>query len=298
MEVFKSGFVGLIGRTNVGKSTLINKILKQKVVITSDKPQTTRSRINCILNIDNAQIIFVDCPGFFKPRSLLGERLNNIIYRVLDDVDVITVMMDVAGGIGPGDYFVLENIKDRKKPKILLLNKIDLVSNSRVEDERKKVESYDFFSSIISISAITGENVEKFLDLLINLLPEGPKYFPEDMVTDQPLVKIISEIIREKLFNNISDEIPHCLDVGIENLEETKTKSGEDLIKIECNIFTEKPSQKAIIIGKEGNMLKKVGTQSRLELESLLGCRVFLKLWVKVKENWTKKESYLAEFGY
>ncbi|MBC7334300.1 MAG: GTPase Era, partial [Actinobacteria bacterium] len=217
---------------------------------------------------------------------------------VLNDVDIITIMVDVAGGIGPGDYFVLENIKDREKPKVLLLNKIDLVSKSRVKEEKKKLENLNLFHSIIPISAMTGENVEIFLNEVASLLPEGPQYFPEDMVTDQPLRKIVSEIVREKLFRHISEEVPHCLDVEVEDYEETRTNNGEPLVKVECNILTEKDSQKAIVIGKEGNMLKRVGTEARIELENILGCKVFLKLWVKVKENWTKKESYLAELGY
>lgn len=297
-KVFKSGFVGLAGRANVGKSTLVNKILKQKVVITSDKIQTTRSRINCIYTTDDLQAIFVDCPGFFKPRNLLGEKLNNIIYRMLGDVDLITVMVDIASGIGTGDYFVFEAVKNKPQPKILLLNKIDLISDSRLSYENKKLKSFNFFSDIIAVSAKTGKNIDKYLNVISDKLPPGPKYFPEDMITDQPLRKVAAEIVREKIFKNVSEELPHSVNVEVEDFKEDKTKSGQSLIRINCNIFTERESQKAIIIGKKGRMLKKVGSEARIELENLTGEKVFLELWVKVKKNWTRKEQYLSEFGY
>ncbi|OFW46245.1 MAG: GTPase Era [Actinobacteria bacterium RBG_13_35_12] len=295
---FKSGFVGLIGRTNVGKSTLVNKILNQKVVITSGKIQTTRNKINCILNTKNSQIIFVDCPGFFKPRSLLGERLNSIVLNVIDDSDLIVIIVDVADGIGKGDFFIFNKIKHKTQPKFLLLNKIDLVSKDRIEREKEKLQGLDFFDYTGEISAKTGENVDEFLTLLTDKLPEGPRYFENGFVTDQPVEKTISEVVREKLISNLSDEIPHSIGVEVERFEETTTRDGEKLIVIECNIYTERLSQKAIIIGKSGSMLKKVGRQARLELEGLLKSKVFLELWVKVEENWTKRESLLNRFGY
>jgi GTP-binding protein Era len=295
---FKSGFVGLIGRTNVGKSTLVNKILNQKVVITSGKIQTTRNKINCILNTKNSQIIFVDCPGFFKPRSLLGERLNSIVLNVIDDSDLIVIIVDVADGIGKGDFFIFNKIKHKTQPKFLLLNKIDLVSKDRIEREKEKLQGLDFFDYTGEISAKTGENVDEFLTLLTDKLPEGPRYFENGFVTDQPVEKTISEVVREKLISNLSDEIPHSIGVEVERFEETTTRDGEKLIVIECNIYTERLSQKAIIIGKSGSMLKNVGRQARLELEGLLKSKVFLELWVKVEENWTKRESLLNRFGY
>ncbi len=295
---FKSGFVGLIGRTNVGKSTLVNKILNQKVVITSGKIQTTRNKINCILNTKNSQIIFVDCPGFFKPRSLLGERLNSIVLNVIDDSDLIVIIVDVADGIGKGDFFIFNKIKHKTQPKFLLLNKIDLVSKDRIEREKEKLQGLDFFDYTGEISAKTGENVDEFLTLLTDKLPEGPRYFENGFVTDQPVENVVSEVVREKLISNLSDEIPHSIGVEVERFEETTTRDGEKLIVIECNIYTERLSQKAIIIGKSGSMLKKVGRQARLELEGLLKSKVFLELWVKVEENWTKRESLLNRFGY
>ena len=202
----KSGFVGLIGRTNVGKSTLINKILKKKVLITSDKVQTTRNRIHCILNNKKSQIIFVDSPGFFKPRNLLQERLKGTAEGVIEDVDVIVVMVDIAGGIGGGDNFVFERIKDSPKPKILLLNKIDIAGGERVAEQRKKIEDTGYFDEIIEVSAKTGKNLDRFIEVLTDLLPYGPRYYSEDMISDQSTEKIISEIVREKLFEALSEE--------------------------------------------------------------------------------------------
>ena len=299
---FKSGFAGLIGRTNVGKSTMVNKILKQNVVITSDKPQTTRNRINCILNTENAQIVFVDCPGFFKPRNLLGDKLNRIIYGVLNDVDLIIVMTDIAGGIGTGDRFVFSKIKSKKQPKLLLLNKIDLISKKERGGIASKLQelkdSFVFFDYILPISAKTGENLDDLLQILLKELPEGPMYFPDDMVTDFPIHKMIAEIVREKLSQNLFQEIPHSIFVEVESMKEKKDRSGLPLMNIECSIHIEKKSQKGIIIGKSGEMLKKIGTLARADIEELLEKRVFLQIWVKIVENWTKNESYLTRMGY
>ena len=307
---FKSGYIGLIGRTNVGKSTLINKIFDSNIVITSDKAQTTRNRINCIYNTDSAQAIFVDCPGFFKPRNLLGEKLNRIIFQVLDDVDIIVAMVDFHGGIGIGDYYVFEQIKKRNVPKMLILNKIDLLDTagkySLLETITKIKSEMDFFEEVIPVSASTGENLEKLLKILMKKLPNGPKYYPGGMVTDMPVNKMIAEIIREKLSANLFDELPHSINVEVVKFQTKGDGSendgaagkGDSLVKIECNIYVEKKSHKAMIIGKSGTMLKKVGGLSRAEIEKLLQSKVFLQLWVKVEENWTRKEAYLDKFGY
>ena len=295
---FKSGFVGLIGRTNVGKSTLVNKILDRKVVITSGKIQTTRNRINCIFNTKGSQVIFIDCPGFFKPKGLFGKRLNNTVLSVLDDADLIVVIVDAAAGIGSGDLYIFNQIRDRHKPRFLLLNKIDLISKGRLEKEKEKLNGFDFFDYVGEISAKTGENVNGFLKNLIRKLPEGPRYFEEDMVTDQSIRKTISEVVREKLFENLSQELPYSINVEVERFEETATTNGKKLIIVGCSIYTERESQKAMIIGKSGNMLKTIGSQARLELEDLLKSKVFLELWVKVEKNWTKNESMLNKFGY
>ena len=294
----KSGFVGLIGRTNVGKSTLINKILKKKILITSDKVQTTRKRVNCILNTSRSQIIFVDSPGFFKPRNLLQERLRDSASRVTGDVDVIVVVIDAAGGIGRGDRFVFDQIKDKNLPKILLANKIDLEENDRYRDDIKEIEKEGIFDSIIEVSARTGKNLDSFIRVLEDFLPVGPRYYGEDMICDQPLESTIAEIVREKLFEELSQELPHSITVEVDNMKESRTKSGDKLNSIECSIYAERDSQKAIIIGSQGSMLKKTGSRARKELEKLLETKVFLQLWVKVKHNWTREESFLDRFGY
>jgi GTP-binding protein Era len=297
-DKIRSGFVGLVGRTNVGKSTLINKILKKKVLITSNKVQTTRYRIHCVLNNKESQIVFVDSPGFFKPRNLLQERLKSSAESVIKDVDVIVAMVDIAGGIGRGDGFVFEQIKDKSQPKILLLNKVDIVGTGRLTEQRKIIEDLDYFDEVIEVSAKTGKNLDKFIELITGFLPFGPRYYSEDMISDQPVEKIVSENVREKLFEALSDEIPHSITVEVERFEEKKTKSGDKLISIGCTIFAERSSQKAIIIGKSGNVLKKVGEKSRIELEKLFNSKVFLELWVKVRKNWTKNELFLDRFGY
>jgi len=294
---FRSGFAGLIGRTNVGKSTFINRVLSQKVVISTDKPQTTRERVNCIYNDANSQIIFVDCPGFFKPHDLLGKKLNRVVLDVISDSDILLAMVDVAGGIGGGDFFVFENIKHRSQPKILLLNKVDMVSKDKLEEEKKKIDC-DFFEQIIPVSARTGYNAGTCLEAIRERLPAGPKYFNDDQLTDQPIEKMVADIIREKLALNLLQELPHSISVMVDIGEETRTKSGEPLIKVSAEIFTEKQSQKAIVIGKSGRILKEAGKQARKELEDLFGCKVFIQLWVKVEENWTRNESMLRKFGY
>lgn len=294
----RSGFVGLIGRTNVGKSTLINKILKQKILITSAKVQTTRDRIHCILNRGRNQIVFVDSPGFFKPRNLLQERLRNTADRVIEDVDIIVVVVDAAGGIGRGDRFVFEHVKNRNLPRILLFNKIDLTERKKLEQMMKDTASLGLFDEILGVSARTGENLDRFVSMLEGLLPAGPRYYGEGMICDQSLEKIISEIVREKLFENLSQEVPHSITVEVDSIRESRTKSGEKLSSVECTIYAERDSQKAIIIGDSGCMLKKTAIPAREELEKLMGNKVFLRLWVKVKRNWTREESFLDRFGY
>ncbi len=301
-KAFRSGYIGLIGRTNVGKSTLVNKIFDKNIVITSDRAQTTRDRINCIFNNDNVQAIFVDCPGFFKPRNLLGNKLNKIIYEVLEDIDIITVIVDLASGIGRGDDFVFKQIENNKKPRFLLLNKIDILTKEDKDNIKKVIsemkKEFYYFEDIIPISALTGENVDLFLDRVIEKLPEGPAYYPEEMVTDMPAGKIISEIIRQKLAENLYEELPHSINVELVELKNTKTKNGELLTRIECIIYVEKKSHKSIIIGRSGEMLKKVGAIARKELEEILETKVYLQLWVKIIENWTKNETYLNRLGF
>jgi GTP-binding protein Era len=243
-------------------------------------------------------VIFIDSPGFFKPKGLFGERLSKTVLTVLDDADLIVVIVDAAAGIGSGDLYILNQVRCRHKPRFLLLNKIDLISKDILEKEKEKLNGFDFFDYAGEISAKTGENIDGFLKNLIGKLPEGPRYFEEDMVTDQSMEKTISEVVREKLFENLSQELPYSINVEMERFKETATSNGEKLIVIECSIYTERVSQKAMIIGKSGNMLKTIGSQARLELENLLKSKVFLELWVKVEKNWTKSESMLNRFGY
>ena len=294
----RSGFAGLIGRTNVGKSTLINKMIKKKILITSDKVQTTRKRINCILNTPRSQIVFVDSPGFFRPRNLLQERLKDTASGVVKDVDVIVVVVDAAGGIGKGDRFVFDQIRKINIPRILLVNKIDLVKSDQYRSDLHEIEKEGIFDSIIEVSAKTGENLDSFINILEDYLPVGPRYYDPDMICDQPLENTVAEIVREKLFGELSQEIPHSITVEADSIKKTKTASGKELTSIECSIYTERDSQKAIIIGKKGSLLKSIGSKARKELEKLLDTKVFLQLWVKVKHNWTREEAFLDRFGF
>ncbi len=294
---FKSGFVGLIGRTNVGKSTFINNVLKQKVVITTDKAQTTRQKINCIYTDSDAQIIFIDAPGVFKPQDLLGKKLNQVVFEVIKDADILLAMVDVWAGIGKGDLFVLDHIKDRPQPKILLLNKVDRVSQQKIAHEKEKI-CCKYFEKVIPVSAKTGYNIPTCLKEIKKRLSAGPKYFDDQTVTDQPPEIMVADIIREKLASRLLQELPHSISIMVDISPETRTKTGERLVKISAEVYTEKTSQKAIVIGKSGRVLKEVGKQARKELEGLFGCKVFIQLWVKVEQNWTKKESMLKKFGY
>lgn len=294
----RSGYIGVVGRTNVGKSTLINSLLRQKVVITSDKPQTTRRKINCILNLDDSQLIFTDSPGFFKPKNLFIKNLNQTADSVFADTDIIMVVVDIASGLGPGDAFVFEKLKDYKKPKILVLNKIDLVSSQKMEEMLEETKKLDVFDNVLGVSAVTGKNTDKLIRTLKGMLPEGPRYYPQSMSSDQPFKDTVSDIIREKFSLLLREELPHSINVEVESIEKEKTKKEQDIYKISCIIYVEKDSQKAIVIGKKGNVLKEAGKRARVELEELTGIKVFLEIWVKVAENWTKKEKDLRAFGY
>jgi GTP-binding protein Era len=295
---FKSGFVALAGRTNVGKSTLINNIIGSKIVITSSKAQTTRNRVNCVYNEEKTQIIFVDIPGFLKPKTLLTEKLNRLIVDTLKDADVIVVLVDIAAGIGSGDLFVFDKVKGENKPLILVLNKIDLVSKEKIELEMEKIKDLNYFDSIVEISALKGINIDKLINEIKKYLPEGPVYYPNDIISDRPIRNIVEDIIREKLINKLSEEIPHSIAVEIERFEEGKDKNGNSITRIAALIYVQKKSHKKIVIGKSGRILKEVGIEARKEIEELLGNKVFLELWIKVKENWTMDENVLKELGY
>lgn len=290
---YKSGFVTVIGRPNVGKSTLINKIVGQKVVITSDKPQTTRNRIQCIYTDDDAQIIFLDTPGIHKPKFKLGEYMLKAAESALREVDAIFFVIDATEKFGGGEKYILERLKVTNKPVILLVNKIDLIEREKI---LPIISDYSFrrnFASIVPISAVDGTNLNFLIAEAKNFLPEGEKLYPDDMITDQTERIIVSELIREKILRETQDEVPHSIAVDI---EEFKERDG-GAIFIRATIYVERDSQKGILIGKNGSMLKKIGAEARPEIEMLLGTKIFLDLWVKVKRDWRNSVGALKNFG-
>ena len=295
---FKSGFVALAGRTNVGKSTLINNILGSKIVITSEKAQTTRNRINCIYNDEDSQIVFVDIPGFLKPKTLLTEKLNKLVSKTINDADLVLAVIDVSTGIGKGDFFIFEKLKEINKPVILLINKIDLSSKRNIEIEVDKIREFDYFKDILLISALEDKKFDQLLSTVKKYLPEGMAFYPDDILSDRPVRNIAEDIIREKLISKLEDELPHSVTVEIDKFEEGMTKSKDKIVRINAIIFTQRKAHKSMIIGKNGSLLKEIGTLARLELEEFLDSKVHIELWVKVREDWTKDEAALKEFGY
>lgn len=292
---FKSGFVTIIGRPNVGKSTLLNCILGEKMAIVSDKPQTTRNKIQCIYTDDNFQIIFIDTPGMHKPKNKLGEYMVKISKETLSEVDIILWVVDDSLEMGPGDKYILEELKKIKTDKILVINKIDKLNSSQVEQIKSNYKKYDIFKDMVSLSAATGKGVKSLIDSIIKLLPRGPQYFPKDMITDQPERQIVAEIIREKALNYLDEEVPHGIAVGIDSM---KKRENSDLIDIDATIYCERESHKGIIIGKNGRKLKGIGKSARQDIEALLGSQIYLNIWVKVEKNWREKEKTLKYFGY
>jgi GTP-binding protein Era len=292
---FKSGFIAIIGRPNVGKSTLLNHILGEKMVIISPKPQTTRNVIRCVHTTDEAQMIFLDTPGIHKPKNKLGERMVEGALSTLREVDVVLFLMDDMEEPGPGDRYILDLLKDVKTPKLLVINKIDLVKKEALLAKIDRMGAYGLFDEIVPISADRGDNVDRLKELMVCYLPEGPLYFPADTITEQPEKVIVAELIREKALQSLEEEVPHGIAVEILSMKERK---GGGLVDIEANIYTEKKSHKGIIIGKGGSMLKKIGTKARRDMENLLGVQVNLQLWVKVKEDWRDRDFDLKNFGY
>jgi len=290
---FKSGFVSIIGRPNVGKSTLLNHLVGTKVAIMSDKPQTTRNKIRGILTTENAQIVFIDTPGIHKPRNKLGEFMVNTAVKALEEVDLILYIVDVTDEIGPGEYYIMGVLEKVDTPVFLVINKIDLVPKGKIAEVIQTLVSEFNFTEIVPVSAATGENTDTLLKLLVDYLPEGPKYYPDDMVTDNPEQFIISELIREKVLQTTRDEVPHSVAVQVEDIQDKG-----DIIYIMVIIYTEKDSQKGIIIGKGGRKLKEIGLKARQEIENLFGSKVYLDLWVKVKKDWRKSNGALHQFGY
>jgi GTP-binding protein Era len=293
---FKSGFVTIIGRPNVGKSTLLNNITGEKIAITSDKPQTTRNTIRSIITQKDSQIIFIDTPGIHKPKNKLGEFMVNIAAGTLDEVDVVLFLVEAADKEpGPGDMFIIDQLKNIKTPVFLIINKIDTVTKDQILPIIASYSQTMNFSGIIPISALNNEGVDIIISEIKKVLPEGPKYYPEDQITDQPEKIIVAELIREKILKLLSEEVPHG--VGIEVIS-FKERDNQNILDIQANIYCEKDSHKAIIIGKEGKKLKKIGTQARVESERILGTKVFLQLWVKVKPDWRNNNSVLRVLGY
>lgn len=316
--MIKSGFVSIIGRPNVGKSTLLNQILGEKIAIATDKPQTTRNNIRGIFTRvdkyeesssndvidqffgttkktpkDGVQIVFMDTPGIHKPHNKLGEFMTKSATSTLKEVDVILFIVDEKYSDKGGDKYILEMIKEIKKPKILLINKIDSMDPGEFKETYDKYDELHIFTEILGISALNGKRVNEVLDRVINLLPEGPMYYPEGIITDNAERFVVSEIIREKALLYLNDEVPHGIAVEIESFKEE-----EDITKISATIYCEKKSHKGIIIGKDGKKLKGIGKSARADIENLLGSKVFLELWVKVKEGWRSSEKDISNFGY
>lgn len=294
---FKSGFVAIIGRPNVGKSTFINQILMQKVSIISPKPQTTRNQIRGIYTTDDVQIIFIDTPGVHKPKNQLGEFMNKESFSTLRDVDLILWIIDGSEDFGKGDEFILNNLKDVKTPIFLVVNKIDLIKNKQrlFENIIKYTENYEFKETYY-ISALNGENVELLLSKIPEYLEEGPMYYPKEQVSDHPEQFIIAEVIREKVLHLAREEVPHSIAVVIDEM--SQDEDNPNLMNIRATIFVERTSQKKIIIGNKGEMIKNIGTLARKEIVMILGQKVFLELWVKVEEDWRNKRTQMRRLGY
>lgn len=290
-----SGFAAIVGRPNVGKSTLTNGLIGEKIAIMSDRPQTTRNKIMCILNTDNAQIMFLDTPGIHKPHHKLGEYMVRTAESTLKEVDVILFVIDVSEKRGAGENYILELLQKVKTPVILVANKIDkLQDKSKLFNIINEYTALYNFAAVVPVSALEDKEFPGLVEEITKHLPEGPDYFPDDMITDQPERVIAAEMIREKVLLSTRDEVPHSIAVEV---DEFKVRENKD-VYIRATIFVERDSQKGIVIGAKGSLLKKIGQQARRDIEALLGCKVFLELWVKVKADWRNKDKALKQFGY
>ncbi|QXE00460.1 GTP-binding protein Era [Terribacillus aidingensis] len=296
VEEFRSGFISIIGRPNVGKSTLLNRFVGQKIAIMSDKPQTTRNRIQGVLSQDDAQFIFIDTPGIHKPKHKLGDFMVKTAENTMNEVDAVMFMVNAEEGYGRGDQFILERLQKVNNPVFLVLNKIDKIHPDKLFELIEQYKDKLDFAEIVPISALEGNNTAHLLDTLKGYLPEGPQYYPEDQVTDHPERFIVSELIREKVLHLTREEIPHSIAVVIEAIE--NRHSTTEKVFIQATIVTERKSQKGIIIGKQGSMLKQVGKLARRDIEMLLGSKVFLELWVKVQPDWRNKQAQLNDYGF
>ena len=290
---FKSGFVTLIGRPNVGKSTLMNYLIGQKIAITSNKPQTTRNRIQTVLTTDEGQIVFVDTPGIHKAKNKLGEYMVNVAEKTLNEVDVILWLVEPSDFIGAGEQHIIEKLKTVKTPVILVINKVDSVKKEEVLASIAAYQGIYDFAAIVPVSARSGENTKELLKVVYQYLPYGPQFYDEDTITDQPERQIVAELIREKALHCLNEEIPHGIAVVIDSMK----KKGK-VMHIDATIICERDSHKGIIIGKQGSMLKKIGSTARYEIEKMLDMQANLKLWVKVKKDWRDSDFLVKNFGY
>ena len=292
----KSGFAAIIGRPNVGKSTLINNLIGEKLSIISDKPQTPRNRIQCVLNRPDYQVVFIDTPGIHRPKNKLGEYMVRVAKNALDEVDVIIFIVDVYQGIGGGDRFIAEELRQIKTPVVLAANKIDKVGKiEEAERQAKEFQQQMEFDDMIMISAVDRTNLDRLEHTIVSYLPIGPKYYPDDMITDQPERFIAAELIREKALELLKEEVPHGIGVEIVSFKERQNKN---IIDINATIYCEKKSHRGIIIGKGGKMLREIGSRARLDIEKLLGTRIYLELWVKVRKDWRDSAIDLKNLGY
>lgn len=293
--MFKSGFVSIVGRPNVGKSTLMNNVVGEKIAIMSDKPQTTRNTIQAVYTDDESQVVFLDTPGIHKPKNKLGEIMVKAATDAFSNVDLILFVVDSSRKIGPGDRRIMENLRGSKTPIVLVINKIDQIEDKdELFDIIKMYDDEKMFKEIVPISALKGKNVKTLINVIKEDLEEGPKYFPDYMVTDQPERVLIAELIREKVLHYVDDEVPHGVAVEIERM---KARKDKEIIDISAVIYCERDSHKGIIIGKGGRKLKGIGKSARQDIELLLGSQINLQLWVKVKENWRNLQNYINNFG-
>ena len=297
-DSFKSGYVAIVGRPNVGKSTLMNRIIGQKIAITSNKPQTTRNKIQTVYTDDRGQIVFLDTPGINKAKNKLGEYMLTASLSSLKDADVVMWLVEPSNFIGRGEQFIIEELKKANLPVILVMNKVDTVEKEQVFEFIDTYRKVYEFAEIVPISAREGNNVDVLIEQILKYLPYGPMYFDEDTLTDQPMKQIVAETIREKALYCLSDEVPHGIAVVVDRFKERVRDDGVVITDIEATIICEKESHKGIIIGKGGTMLKKIGSTARYDIEKLVETKVNLKLWVKIKKEWRDSDSMLRNFGY
>ena len=294
MTIEKSGFVAIVGRPNVAKSTSLNRIAGQKIAIMSDKAQTTRNKIQGVYTTDTTQIVFIDTPGIHKPKHRLGDYMVEAAYSALHEVEVVLFMVAADQKRGKGDDMIIERLKKLSVPVYLVINKIDKIHPNDLLEQIDDFKAQMDFAQIIPISATQGNNFETLMSELEKSMPSGPQYFPEDQITDHPEYFVVSELIREKILQLTRDEVPHSVAVVIDSMK----RKPDEKVQIQATIIIERDSQKGIIIGKGGSMLKKIGTQARKDIEKLLGDKVYLELWVKVQKDWRDKQVYLTDFGY